>query len=200
MMMSGWPNGTAARARRLVTVNHGTWRGAVRVLLGEVDFALGRLDRWVQPRGADVRRLVFVCLGNINRSAFAHAVAQARGVAVASIGLRTTTGAHATPQACRAARAQAIDLHGHRATDLSDYRYQAGDLLVAMEIRHVHALIAAGMPAESICLLGHWARPHRIHLHDPHTLDEAYFTTCFELISGAVDRLLADLRQLGSSA
>lgn len=199
-MAGGFGAGRIARCRRIVTINHGTWRGAVRVWLGEAEFVLGRLDAWLQPQGSRVQRLVFVCLGNINRSAFAHAVARSRGAPVASIGLRTSTGAPATPQACATAQAYGIDLRAHRATDLSDYRHQPGDLLVAMEVRHVHALIAAGIPSSAICLLGHWARPHRVHLHDPHTLDEAYFGTCFALIAGAVDGLLAQLRATGFSS
>jgi protein-tyrosine phosphatase len=63
-----------------------------------------------------------------------------------------------------------------------------------MEVRHIKRLVAAGVPARRIALLGHWSSPHRIHLHDPYTLSDAYFQTCFTLIHSAVTRLVADLR------
>jgi protein-tyrosine phosphatase len=54
----------------------------------------------VQLQPERVRRLVFVCLGNINRSAFGHVVAAGLGVRVVSIGLSTpTTGAPAFEKA-----------------------------------------------------------------------------------------------------
>lgn len=181
------------RLTRLIDTNHGTWRGLVRHLLAQGEFVLGRLDRWVSPDPVRVKRLVFVCLGNINRSAFADAVARSQGVQSVSIGLATTTGALAFHKAIAQASRHGIDLSGHSATDITDYQYMAGDLLLAMEIRHVHQLMALGIPADAIALLGRWATPRRIHLHDPHTLSDDYFATCFTLIESAVRRLNAAL-------
>ncbi len=182
-----------ARLRGLIVRNHGTWRGAVRVLLGELEYLLGRLTAQTRLPAERPRRLVFVCLGNINRSAFAEQVARQLGEPCCSIGLSTRTGAPATPQALATAPHLGLSLTEHRATDFGDYRYQAGDLLLVMEVRHVRRLIARGIPAEAIALLGHWASPQRIHLHDPHTLSDAYFRTCFTLIESGVRGLVADL-------
>jgi len=183
----------AARLRSVINANHGTWRGLVRTGLAQGEFALGRIDPFLQLP-AQVQRLVFVCLGNINRSAFADQVARSLGVHSCSIGLSTSTGAPATPLARQTAPGFGIDLATHRATDLTDYRHQPGDLLLAMEVRHAHRLAARGLPAGSVALLGHWAAPHRIHLHDPHTLSPAYFRTCFTLIDSAVHGLVRNLR------
>jgi protein-tyrosine phosphatase len=141
-----------------------------------------------------VHRLVFVCLGNINRSAYAEAVAHGIGLGsrCISVGLATTSGAPATRQARQTAALHGRSLEMHHATDWSDYRYQAGDLLLAMEIRHVHRLMRLGIPAEAIALLGAWASPPRLHLHDPDTLCDAYFRSCFALIESAVRSLAAD--------
>lgn len=167
-------------------------------MLGQTEFVFGRLDRYLNPRALPIQRLVFVCLGNINRSAFAAAVAEAHGVEVASIGLATTTGAPAFPTAIATAKRFGIDLSAHVATDISDYAYQIGDLLLAMEIRHIKQLVAHGIPAQAIAPLGHWASPHRIHLHDPHTLSDDYFRTCFALIHSAVINLAEELRAANS--
>lgn len=189
----------ATRARSglgwLTDVNFGTWRGAVRLLLGELEFLAGRLTPFLAPDLRGTQRLVFVCLGNINRSAFAHVVARSQGLRCASIGLSTTTGAPAYPMAVDVAPRYGLSLDAHRATNYADYVYVPGDLLLAMEVRHAHELVRRGIPAHAITLLGHWARPHRIHIHDPHTLSEAYFRTCFAILHSAVVNLADDLRR-----
>ena len=77
---------------------------------------------------------------------------------------------------------------------MKDYSFKPTDLLLAMELRHARQLVAAGIPKQSVAMLGHWASPHRIHLHDPHTLSDAYFKTCFTLIHSAVQGLVGEMR------
>ena len=187
-----------SRLDRVIDTNHGTVRGLVRAMLAQTEIVLGRLEDHTRPSGQHIDRLVFVCLGNINRSAFAEQAARQLGAATCSIGLFTTTGAPAFHKAVATAPQFGLDLLQHRATDISDYRLQPRDLLLAMEIRHVRRLMAAGIPARSIALLGHWASPHRIHLHDPHVLSDAYFRTCFTLIHSAVGGLVDELRAVSS--
>lgn len=182
----------------LIDVNFATFRGFIRLLLGELQFASGRLSPFIQLRAERIQRLVFVCLGNINRSAFAHAVAASQGVRVASIGLATTTGVPAFEKAISTASIYGFDLGSHLATDFKDYCYREGDLLLVMEIRHAHNLIALGIPRDAIALLGHWSRPHRVHIHDPYEHTEAYFQTCFAIIQSAVTNLTKELREKGS--
>lgn len=190
--------GPMQRLGTLIAGSFGTHRGLVRMLLGEAEYLTGRVNRFLQPDLTATQRLVFVCLGNINRSAFAEGIATANGLRTASIGLSTSTGNPAFHMAIDTARHFGIDLQAHRATDFTDYEYQPGDLLLAMEIRHAHRLTVLGIPHDAIGLLGHWATPHRIHIHDPHTLSDAYFRTCFSLIHSAVRELAADCRNAGS--
>ncbi len=179
----------------LADVNFGTWRGAVRLSIGELEFLAGRLAPFLQPDLQGTQRLVFVCLGNINRSAFSHAVARSLRLRCVSIGLSTTTGAPAYPMAIDVAPRYGLSLDAHRAMDFADYVYAPGDLLLAMEVRHAHELVRRGIPVHAITMLGHWARPHRIHIHDPHTLSETYFRTCFGILHSAVVNLADDLRR-----
>lgn len=188
------------RLKHIIDVNHGTFRGLVRTMLAQSEFVLGRLENHLHPDEKKTERLVFVCLGNINRSAFAAQVARKLGATAISIGLSTTTGASAFHKAVTTAPEFGVDLSRHLATDLKDYEFRPSDLLLAMEVRHAKQLVAARIPRQSIALLGHWASPHRIHLHDPHTLSDAYFRTCFTLIDSAVRGLAADLRLRGSPA
>ena len=188
----------SSKISQVLDVNFGTFRGWVRSLLGQVEYVTGRLNPQLQPSALAVHRLVFVCLGNINRSAFAAEVARSRHASVHSIGLSTTTGASAFHTAISTAKRLGYDLLAHTATDLSDYTYQPGVLLLVMEIRHIGRLIAWGIPAQAIAPLGRWASPIRIHLHDPHTLSDEYFRTCFNLINSAVINLTEELRAQNS--
>lgn len=176
----------------------GTTRGAVRALLAELAYVFGTVDEFVQFDPLGVERLVFVCLGNINRSAFAHGLAASAGARCASIGLSTTTGAPAFPKAVSTAARFGIALDGHRATNFPDYALHPGDLLLAMEIRHARELVRRGVPAGQIALLGHWGAPRRLHIHDPHVLSDRYFTSCFRILEGAVDGLIRSLQAAGS--
>lgn len=187
------------RAVGLTACNFGSFRGWVRHLIAQVQLVSGYLDAFVAIDPLRVERLVFVCLGNINRSPFAEAVARASGVRTCSIGLSTTTGAYAFPTAVVTGRRFGIDLSEHRATNFNDYQFTAGDLLLAMEVRHVNQLRTAGIPAGNIALLGAWSTPRRVHIHDPHPLGGIYFYSCFTLIQSGVINLAAELRA-GNSA
>ncbi len=184
-----------ARVRSMAQVNHGTMRGWVRSGLADAQWMAGQLDAFVRLPQRPIHRLVFVCLGNINRSAFAYAVANRLNVATSSLGLATTTGVPATAEAILTAKYFDIDLAAHRATNISDHSARDGDLFLVMEMRHAQRLIALGIPGESIALLGAWSRPRRLHLHDPHTLGLNYFHTCFTLLHSAVTNLACNLAE-----
>lgn len=186
------------RLARLVETNHGTHRGWVRYLLGQLEGVAGPRDRFRSVAPERVGRLVFVCLGNINRSAFAHAVAAREPVECISIGLSTTTGAPATQMAQEVGREFDISLEGHAATDISKYAPRSDDLLLVMELRHAHRLVDRGIPPQRIALLGHWARPIRYHIHDPEKLSRDYYRSCFGVILPAVTNLVNELKQADS--
>ena len=186
------------RLRMVTQRNHGTFRGWLRCAGSQIMFMSGGLNRFVRPELGQVRRLVFVCLGNIHRSAFAQGVARQRGIEALSYGLAATTGAASAALTVEHAAAFGIDLASHAATDITDYEFAPGDLLLAMEVRHVRYLIDLGLPADAIGLLGHWACPHRIHLQDPHRLSESFLRTCFALIHSAVQHLADELVAVGS--
>jgi len=184
----------AARTGFWIRANHGTFKGAVRQALTHSQWLVGGLDELVRPDLAKVQRLVFVCLGNINRSCFAEAAAKRLGAHAVSVGLSTTTGAPAFQRAVATARDFGVDLSAHRATDLTDYRWAPGDLLLAMEMRHVVRLRRSLPGAPPVALLGGWASPMRLHIHDPHVLSPEYFKTCFSVIDAATRNLVIDWR------
>jgi protein-tyrosine phosphatase len=163
----------SAPGHSMIRARFGTFRGVVRLAVA-------------------VRRLVFVCQGNICRSAFADVVGRKAGLRVASFGLSTTTGRAAHGPAIAAARVLGHDLSRHQAVNLADYRPEPGDLLLAMEVRQLHRLAAdprtAALPR---LLLGRWTRPMMPHLHDPYGLDDRYMVRCLARIEGAVRALVS---------
>ena len=165
----------------------GTMRGLIRLALSWPELALGRAGI-VEADPDRVRRLVFVCQGNICRSAFAEAIARNQGLNAISFGLSTGAGLPAHPPAVAAARALGVDLSAHRTQGIADYAPVPGDLLLAMETRQLRQIGIAGVPRT---LLGLHARPPLPHLHDPFGLDPAYMETCLKRIAAAVLNLRA---------
>lgn len=169
-----------------ISHNFGTWRGLVRLGLAYPQSIV--LGHGLSSKAEDVRRLVFVCHRNISRSAFAEAVCRKRGINAASFGVAASSGQPAEEIACKIARDDfGIDLNWHRASD-TRFHTLPGDLLLAMEVRQLNRL--ANLPNLSIpprALLGSVIGIP--HLHDPLTLSEDYYRTCFRRILHAIDAL-----------
>lgn len=174
----------------------GTWRGLLRVLLAYAELFSGRLSRFRLQRPDTVRRVVYVCLGNICRSAYGDAIARELDLPVASLGLSTSTGAASPQDAVEAARRAGVELGNHRALDWSDFDVRSGDLFLVMEVRQAHELrkrLGARNDVQ-VCLLGMWCSPPMPHLHDPFSLRPAYFDTCFRRVREAALHLNDQLR------
>ena len=119
-------------------------------------------------------RVLFVCTGNICRSAFAQAAAEylfeTAGVAFTSAGTHAMTGEGATSTMRVAAAELGIDLSTHRSTALRDC--DQPDLVFGMEGHHLVAVSRRfpDLPVTDIRLLDH---PRAIE--DPYGLDlDAY--------------------------
>lgn len=173
-----------------IDARFGTFRGLVRLALsyGEVGLGVARL---APPTPGTVRRLVFVCHGNICRSAYAEALARRAGYRTASFGLSTSTGQGAHPPLAEAAARRGMPLTDHRSTAVADFVPEPGDYLIAMEVRHLRRL-AGDERLRSLPrgLLGSFMAPPMPHLHDPYRLSPAYTETCLARIEAAVARLL----------
>ncbi|WP_066515468.1 arsenate reductase/protein-tyrosine-phosphatase family protein [Sphingobium cloacae] len=174
----------------MIRSRFGTFRGLIRLALSYPQAVL-RLAEERRPDPARVRRLVFLCQGNICRSAFAEAAARSAGLRAASFGLSAASGRGAHGPAIAAAAALGHDLSAHRAADIRDYVPEEGDLLLAMEVRQLHRLAAdPRLRDRPRLLLGRWTRPALPHLHDPYGLDDRYMTQCLARIEKAVGALV----------
>jgi protein-tyrosine phosphatase len=179
-----------ARGMELIDSTFGTARGAVRLALAQVQVLSGG-SRISPETLAGTRRLVFVCLGNICRSAFADAVARAAGANAVSAGLSTHAGGPAHPPVVAEAARMGYDMSAHRTTPIAEYEPREGDLLLVMEVRQLAALDRdPRLVAVPKMLLGAWARPW-LHLHDPYMLGDAYLPNCLKRIERATKTLVA---------
>jgi protein-tyrosine phosphatase len=167
---------------------YGRRAGWVRHQVARTLDLLGVFEPLRRVRWDEVERLVFVCQGNICRSAYAEARARRAGLRAASFGLAARDGDGANPVASERAAARGVDLSAHRATSAPGARLRRGDLLVAMEPAQLPGL-ARVAPAHQRTLLGLWALPPRPHLEDPYGLSPAYFDTCFDVVDSAVEEL-----------
>ncbi|MEW9570180.1 low molecular weight protein-tyrosine-phosphatase [Rhodanobacter sp. Si-c] len=156
----------------------------------------------------NVRRVLFVCLGNICRSSLVEAVARKRlaeaglDVAVASCG---TGGWHAgegaDPRMIAAARAAGHDLSLHCARQLRGHDFTDYDLLLAMDrdnLRELRKLAATPGQVEQTALFLEWtgtAPP--VEFPDPWHGDTAGFAAAVKLAERGVAGLVERLRDAG---
>ena len=181
----------------------GSHRGLVRTVLADAMWYLGPFRKYRRVDWERVRRLVFVCRGNVCRSPFAHVLAadSVTTLPVASFGLAAGSGHPATPLAAEVARDFGVDLSAHRTTGLADFVIRDGDLFLAMEDRQLAQLRPHVVGRDvQVALLGLWCRPPFPLLYDPLTLPRDYYVTCFNRIQRAVHALAAEVEAAKNGA
>jgi protein-tyrosine-phosphatase len=181
----------AAHTRRLTM-----WLGWHRLTRRIVD----RHARHFGPPGATgrpVRRLLFVCYGNICRSPFAERLARARldGCVVESAGVHATPNLASPERLVRLARTMGVDLGDGRSTRLDAAQVARADLILAMD-PDTYAQLAAAFPeaVAKMTLLGLFARQPRPVIPDPYVMNDAETRDVLAQIGEAVDGLSVWLR------
>lgn len=132
-----------------------------------------------------VRRVVFICSGNICRSPYAAARARLLGIESASCGLAASGGAGADPAAARNAAMRHVDLSTHRSRPYEGFEVSEGDLLVMFEPNQVTSLNGHSAGAQ-VTLHGLWALRRQPYIADPYGRSDHYFQHCFTLIDQGV--------------
>lgn len=137
-----------------------------------------------------VKRLIFVCSGNICRSPFAEFYAKSKGLESLSYGLDVTQGRMADKDAVNTAKIRNIDLSTHTSANISDYIYQEGDVLFGFEPKHVTRLKKLSIhDGATILLLGQFHSPKVPYIQDPFMLHPLYFEHCFAIIERSIDTI-----------
>ena len=143
---------------------------------------------------ARVQRLVFVCKGNICRSAFAEGVALVNRFPACSYGLETTPGKGADPGMLAAARELGIELVEHRTERFSSYRAEPQDLVLFFEEAHLQSSSRDLESVAEYALLGRWTVPRQTNIIDPYGGTPAFYLKTARQIQQSVEGLLRDLR------
>lgn len=141
-----------------------------------------------------VRRLVFVCKGNICRSPYGEARARMLGIDAVSFGLSAVDGALADPSAARNAQRRQLDLSSHRSQRLEKARLSDDDLLLVLEPQQLRAVQERCGKNPAVTLAGLWATPQRPYVSDPYGRSDAYFQECFAVIDASVAALAERVR------
>ena len=155
------------------------------------------------PDIARVRRMVFVCKGNICRSPYAEARARLLGVDALSCGIFAAPGAEADPAAQRNALLREVDLAAHRSKRLDQIALGPADLLVAMDRSHHRAVAgAASRTGAQWTDAASWLRMHGglDSIADPYGRGDLEFQSAFDLIDDAVQSLVATAASTSSRA
>lgn len=144
----------------------------------------------------EVKRIAFVCLGNICRSPFAAAVARERltSVEIRSSGFYEREG-RTTPQRIQRIAAEfGADLSSHRSSRLTRSLLQECDLILVMDEENM-AQMETEFPeaAAKTTFLGLFASPHLMRIEDPYNGDSAKTARICEQLVSAVDGLAACL-------
>ena len=143
-------------------------------------------------------RVLFLCKGNICRSAFAEAVARTlvdgrRHWEFRSAGLEAGEGSPSPEAAVRVAREFGVDLESHRSRAVQSGDFSASDVVFVMEPgQKSQALERARSVHPGIALLGAFCGngAHRPVIGDPFGHDDAAYRLAFARIVDAVGTIL----------
>jgi protein-tyrosine phosphatase len=144
---------------------------------------------------------VFICKGNICRSAFADhyfrsIVDDPAAVIVESCGLDVDQGHRSPESAVQAAAQLGVSLEDHRSKGLSECNLNKSDLIVLMEYSQFLKFnnLYPHFKKKTILLREFlpWPRKMFCNLYDPYGLNDIEFKRCFKTMKAALDRMGKD--------
>jgi protein-tyrosine phosphatase len=145
----------------------------------------------------NIRKIIFVCQGNICRSVFAELMLRKlkknTGVVIESCGLQTDQGTHSPREAVDAARFFGVGLETHVSKCCRDCDFGSADLILPMELWHYRELIARYPDKKRNTRLLREFAPFPLNLlsgiDDPYGGSPAEFRKCFRLIKKSVSNI-----------
>lgn len=133
------------------------------------------------------QRVLIVCRGNLCRSPMAEVLLRhyAPEVAVTSAGLAAVEGSDMDPAARRALAAYGVNAREHCARQATMPAIEHADLVLAMEQRHIAALLALSPAVRGkALLLSHWS--DNLDIADPFGHSQAEFDRICAIIASSV--------------
>jgi protein-tyrosine phosphatase len=170
-------------ARRLARVHH---RRRMRQAARHPGELVARIE------GA--RTILFVCLGNIIRSAFAAELLRARlgrtRLSIGSAGLAAALNHSADPTAVECARGFGVDLTSHRTHRLDVSDLAQADVVIAMEIDQIVQICRLFPQHRQKVYLFGCLTGDAVDVGDPVYAPKGVFEACFERIERGVRRIV----------
>ncbi|WP_166259622.1 low molecular weight phosphatase family protein [Marinobacter salicampi] len=154
----------------------GSKKGLLRYCLDELYCRVGAFRDYTRC-DTPPDRLVFVCQGNICRSALAEWVFKGHSdIEAISLGLNTNTGKGANPRLLKIAyETKNIDLSSHKTTSVEDYVPRTGDVFVCMEASHIREIKSLGYNGPFL-LLGSFGKKKTFRINDPYSANDTFMT------------------------
>src|SRR5262249_46616035 len=121
--------------RMIARIGRRLWRGG-RTALWALPVIRGQRAQEARRAICDARQLLFVCKGNVCRRPFAERYARERlnhGVVVRSAGYYRRANRPCPTLGIEAARAQGVDLSGHRSTELTESMVREADAVFVFD-------------------------------------------------------------------
>jgi protein-tyrosine phosphatase len=168
--------------------HYGSKRGLLHHWRSRLQYQAGGFSACKEIDWSRVENFVFICHGNICRSPLGEAVAiQKFNLRAESYGLDCRDGAPADPRAQQFAKTIDIDLAQHCSRHIRSYKPALGDLVVAMEPRHLLQLPPHIASIAQISLVGLWMTCPQPYIHDPYNTGAKYFERCEQLVVSGVE-------------
>jgi protein-tyrosine-phosphatase len=147
----------------------------------------------------DTADILFVCHGNIMRSAFAAALLRQRvqeaglAVKVQSAGVHACRGKSADPRCVEAATKQGLNLRAHQAEPLTPELLDASGVIIAMDYLNYAEVTARHPHVTPRVFMMAGERDKSVQITDPYDGDPDDARRCFALLTTRVDSLAAIL-------
>jgi protein-tyrosine-phosphatase/predicted ATP-grasp superfamily ATP-dependent carboligase len=144
--------------------------------------------------------ILFLCYGNINRSALADAMIRAyaedSGVAIYSAGFHEESARPADPMMVEIAAHNGVDMTWLRSTTVTDEMLRKSDVIFVMEKAHYDRLLAMRPDVEGrVFLLGAYPSraPRHAEIGDPYGQSRQAYAQCYARIAESADHIKAML-------
>jgi protein-tyrosine-phosphatase/predicted ATP-grasp superfamily ATP-dependent carboligase len=176
------------------------YHGRLHSLLEQRRFLARQRRAWrrgeVAAKLAQADSVLFICYGNINRSALAdvmvRAYAQDAGVEVCSAGFHSEENRPADPVMVEIAAGSGVDLEASRSRLVSRAMLDDSDIIFVMEKTHYDRLLSMdpGLVDKVFLLGAHPAETvYGAEIDDPFGMSREAYLACYERITQAIDHI-----------
>jgi len=148
---------------------------------------MGILSNYTNIDWNKVKRLVFICRGNICRSPYAEYKAIQLGLSAISMGIYADGKSSAHHVAIKQSAKRNVELLPHISSILTTDNLLESDLIICMEPWQANSVkLSNADPKYQNTLLGLWCNSKAVIIPDPYGKPEIYFKKCFDQIDNAL--------------